>query len=140
MRNGSIASIFSALPPTVYALNRPTYPPQLFTLLAKLAGKNDVAWDVGCGSGQASFALAKHFKRVIGTDPSKNQLASLVSHAENVEFYAGGSEDPLESLNVPFGGVDLITVAQALHWFDFDKFYRNVKRASKKEGSIIAGI
>ncbi|KAJ3080516.1 hypothetical protein HK102_002992 [Quaeritorhiza haematococci] len=131
-----------------YARFRPTYPPDLFDFLTSLTPRHDVAWDVGCGSGQASRSLAQHFQKVIATDPSPGQLAqagelhrSTASIDSRITFCQGTSEDPLDRLGVPVGGVDLITVAQAIHWFDFDAFYANVRRAARRReegGAVIA--
>src|SRR6185369_5345877 len=68
----------------IYREARPTYPPQLFDWLAQQAPDRELAWDAGCGNGQATAALAQRFTRVIGTDPSANQIAEAESRA-NIE-------------------------------------------------------
>jgi ubiquinone/menaquinone biosynthesis C-methylase UbiE len=83
---------------------------------------------VGCGSGQATFALADHcdnvFDQVIGMDPSASQLAHAMTHPK-VRSYQQGSVPPL-----PFGDHSLacVTVAQAAHWLNLPKFYQEMQR------------
>lgn len=106
-----------------YAASRPGYPDALFALLARLAPARRLAWDAGCGSGQASVGLAAHFDRVIATDASAAQVANAevrdnITYAVSAERNAALGND----------SVDLITVAQALHWFDRDTFYAEADR------------
>src|SRR6516164_1379820 len=111
---------------TIYREARPTYPLQLFDWLARRAPDRDLVWDVGCGNGQASVALAEHFARVIGTDPSANQIASAERRA-NIDYRV----EPAEHSSLAAASASLVTVAQALHWFDFDAFYAEVRRVLK---------
>jgi SAM-dependent methyltransferase len=117
----------------VYREARPTYPPALFAWLAEEAPDTALAWDCGCGNGQASVALAAHFARVIGTDPSANQIAGAEPRT-NVEYRV----EPAERSSLADGSVSLVTVAQALHWFEFDAFYAEVKRVLKPRGLFAA--
>lgn len=114
-----------------YKAFRPSYPEEMFAWLASLVPGHDLAWDCGAGSGQATVPLATHFAHVLGTDISAAQLASAPSHA-NVEYRV----TPDEASGLPDRSVDLITVAQALHWFDLTKFYAEVKRVLKPRGII----
>lgn len=114
-----------------YARSRPNYPPELFTYLASLVKNHRLAWDCGTGNGQAAVALAGHFERVIATDASAAQLEHAVPHPR-VEYRVARAEDAdLES-----AGVDLVTVAQALHWFKHDAFYANVRRVAAPGAAI----
>jgi SAM-dependent methyltransferase len=100
-----------------YAAYRPHYPPALALALAGHAERHDVAWDVGCGNGQLSVALAAHFARVIATDPAQAQL----DHAERdprVEY----RRVPAEASGLPDASCDLAVAAQAAHWFDWPRF------------------
>ncbi|CAO2839003.1 unnamed protein product [Amaranthus hypochondriacus] len=123
-----------------YAIARPTYPKELFDFIASKTSLHDLAWDVGTGSGQAIPHLAKMFKNVIGTDTSEQQL----EHAPklpNVKYYCQTPTMSLQELeqNVASeSSVDLITVAQALHWFDLPKFYDQVKWALRKPNGVFA--
>ncbi len=114
-----------------YAACRPTYPPSLFTWLAEIAAGHQLAWDCACGTGQASVALATHFDRVVATDASAAQIQSATPHPK-IEYRVARAEDP----GLPALSVDLITVAQALHWFDLDAFYAEVRRVLKPGGAL----
>ena len=116
-----------------YARFRPVYPPELFAYLASLTRAHDLAWDCGTGNGQSAAGLVRHYRSVYATDPSEEQI----KHArpqEGITYKVEKAETP----DLPDRSVDLVTVAQALHWFDFDLFYAAVKRVLKPEGIIAA--
>jgi SAM-dependent methyltransferase len=117
-----------------YAAFRPSYPPELLEYLGGLPQQRLVAWDVGCGSGQLSLPLAQHFKQVIATDASPDQVAKAQSH-ERIRY----SVAPAEATNIPADTVDLVVAAQAAHWFDLPRFYAEARRVGRP-GSIIALI
>jgi len=117
----------------IYRDARPTYPPALFDWLAQQAPDRELVWDVGCGNGQASVALAAHFERVIGTDPSANQIASAERRA-NIDYRV----EPGEHSSLADSSASLVTAAQALHWFDFVPFYAEVRRVLKPGGVFAA--
>lgn len=110
---------------------RPSYPPALFTYLADITAERQVAWDCGCGSGQASYDLAKHFDLVIATDPSEEQLRRA-SVCSGVEFRCA----PAEASGLPGQSVDLISAFMAAHWFDLDAFYAEAKRVARPCATI----
>ena len=116
-----------------YAKYRPGYPDALFAWLAQLAPAADTAWDCGCGNGQATTALAAHFLKVLGTDLSAEQVTRAPAHPR-VEYRAA----PADRSGLPDGSCDLVTVAQALHWFDFDDFYAEAGRVLKPGGILAA--
>jgi|1185.fasta_scaffold163556_2 SAM-dependent methyltransferase len=114
-----------------YALRRPAYPAELFAFLAGAARGHDLAWDCAAGSGQASIPLAQFFRRVIATDISSAMLAQAPVHA-SVEYRRGSAyESGLDA-----GSADLVTVAQALHWFEPERFYAEVGRVLKPGGIL----
>lgn len=123
----------------LYAKARPHYPDTLFDWIAAEVPAHTCAWDAGCGNGQASVALARHFDRVIATDPSATQLCNAVAHPR-VEYRneprhladGNGYRTTLDACSV-----DAITVAQALHWFDLDAFIAEVRRVAKP-GALFA--
>jgi SAM-dependent methyltransferase len=106
-----------------YRANRPGYPDGLFDHLASVAPRRELAWDCATGSGQAANGLAHHFRRVIATDASTQQITSAVSHPK-IEYRVATAEHS----GLGDHSVDLCTVAQSLHWFDLDPFYREVNR------------
>lgn len=114
-----------------YATARPGYPPALFTYLAALPARRGLAWDCGTGNGQAAGQLAEHFVRVIATDASAEQLAHAPPHPR-VEYRRA----PAEASGLEAGSVDLVTAAQALHWFDFERFYAEVRRVLAAGGAL----
>jgi SAM-dependent methyltransferase len=116
-----------------YREARPTYPPQLFAWLAQQAPDTQLAWDAGCGNGQATVSLARHFQRVVGTDPSANQIAEADTQP-NVDYRV----EPAEQCSLPDACASVIAVAQALHWFDHARFYAEVKRVLKPGGLFAA--
>lgn len=116
----------------LYAQARPHYPDALFDWIAQQAPSRACAWDVGCGNGQASVALAQRFERVIATDPSAQQIGNAQPHPRIDYRIESG-----ERTSIANHGVDAITVAQALHWFDLPRFVEEVKRVGKP-GALFA--
>ncbi|MFT3792657.1 MAG: class I SAM-dependent methyltransferase [Rudaea sp.] len=117
----------------LYRSARPTYPEALFDWLAAQVPDRELAWDAGCGNGQASIALARRFGRVVATDPSASQIADAEPRA-NIDYRV----EPGERSSLADASVGLVTIAQALHWFDFDAFYAEVRRVLKPGGVIAA--
>ncbi len=116
-----------------YAKARPTYPDALYDWLAQIAPRRQLAWDCGCGAGQASLGLAERFARVIATDASADQIAAAAPHPKVTYRTA-----PAEASGIEAARVDLTVVAQALHWFDFDRFYAELRRVSRPDGVLAA--
>lgn len=114
-----------------YADFRPTYPPALFDYLATLVPRTATVWDCACGNGQATADLAARFDRVIGTDASKEQIASAARHPK-IEYRVA----PAEQSGLPDQSIGLVTVAQALHWFDLNRFYGEINRVLAPGGVI----
>ena len=112
---------------------RPAYPPELFEFLASAAPARELAWDCGTGNGQAAVGLAEHFARVFATDASADQVKNAVRHSR-VEYAVA----PAEKCPLADHAADLVTVAQALHWFDHDHFYAEVRRVARPGGLLAA--
>ena len=108
---------------TDYAACRPGYPPELFSYLSSLAGGHELAWDCAAGSGQATVPLTDWFRRVLATDVSSEMLGRAPHHPR-IEYRVSRGEES----GLPDSSVDLVTVAQALHWLDIDSFYSEVDR------------
>ncbi len=114
-----------------YAAFRPDYPPALFAWLADLCAEHDAAWDCATGSGQAAAGLAPHFRAVLASDASAEQIA----HArgpQNVSFRVASAE----ASGLTDASVDLVSVAQAAHWFELPRFYTEAHRVLKRGGVI----
>ncbi|ENW83631.1 hypothetical protein F909_00646 [Acinetobacter sp. ANC 3929] len=113
----------------LYQQARPTYPQLLVNCLIKQLNGFESAWDCGAGSGQLTQLLAPHFQIVMATDLSQNQLDQAPA-LPNVQYV----QQAAEQTSFADQSFDLITVAQAIHWFDFEKFYAEVKRTLKPDG------
>lgn len=116
-----------------YARYRPGYPEELFHWLAQAAPDRDAAWDCATGNGQAALALAGHFHLVHATDASAQQLAAAPPHP-GVRYALA----PAEASGLADASVALVTVAQALHWFELDRFYAEVRRVLRPGGLLAA--
>ena len=114
-----------------YLNHRPSYPAALFDWLAQRCSQHELAWDCGTGNGQAAVSLAQHFQRVLATDASAAQIAAATAH-ERVEYRLA----PAEKSGLEPASVDLLIVAQALHWFDLERFYAEARRVLKPTGIV----
>jgi SAM-dependent methyltransferase len=108
---------------SAYAECRPGYPAELFAYISDLTSRHDLAWDCAAGSGQAAVPLAARFRRVIATDVSQAMLDQAPRH-RRVEYRMAPAHDS----DLAESSVDLVTVAQALHWLDLGLFYAEVER------------
>ena len=118
-----------------YSRHRPRYPARLFAHVASLAPATEHAWDCATGNGQAAHGLAEHFTEVIATDASESQLENAAPHPR-VTYRRATAEDP----GLDDASVDIVYVAQALHWFDFDRFYAEVRRVLRPGGVLAVTI
>lgn len=116
---------------SAYARYRPIYPDALFAQLATLMPTRLKAWDCGTGNGQIAQALIPFFDQIFATDISEKQLDHAFQHPKI--YY---SLEPAEQSSFPDQFFDLVVVAQAIHWFDFDRFYKEVKRTLKPQGLL----
>ena len=119
-----------------YASFRPTYDPELLRTLVALTGHQHipapiVALDIAAGSGQATMHLAEYAQTVFASDLALNQITSMPSHPRIHRYVARA-----EASGLPDHSIDLITVAQSMHWFDVDAFHREVYRILKPNGII----
>ncbi len=120
--------------PDDYQRYRPSYSASLFKEIGGLPERRELAWDCGCGTGQASVALADYFQQVTATDLSVAQVLQAPAH-ERIYYAAAQAErSPLKT-----DSVDLVLVAQALHWFDFAAFFAEVDRALRP-GAVFAAV
>jgi len=115
----------------IYAQHRPAYPPELFEYLSHLAANHDTVWDCGTGNGQVAIGLTPYFQRIYATDASPQQLAHAIAHPQ-VHY----SVTTAEQSGLNDQSIDLIAVGLALHWFNHDLFYQEVRRVLKADGAI----
>ncbi|MGI9276604.1 MAG: class I SAM-dependent methyltransferase [Endozoicomonas sp.] len=117
----------------LYESSRPTYPDELYKHLSDLCSSKEKAWDCACGNGQAAENLSSIFDKVVATDISEQQIKNA-KNINNVEF----SVSLAENTEFPDNSFDLICVAQALHWFNFETFWPEIKRVLKPNGIFSA--
>lgn len=120
-----------------YAQYRIDYPPELYDFVLPYVAERSVAWDCATGNGQVAHVLADHFARVEATDISQTQLAQAERHTDRVRANIHYQISPAERTPFADQTFDLITVAQALHWFQVDAFHNEVRRVAKP-GAVIA--
>ena len=109
-----------------YLVFRPNYPDALYKFLATHVSDRGCVWDCATGSGQAAFALANYFDVVLASDINREQLDAAPDHRAIHYLCCAAENTPIQS-----SSVDLITVAQALHWFNFELFYQEARRVAK---------
>lgn len=114
-----------------YLQYRPNYPVTLYHWLASISPTTHLAWDCATGSGQAAQQLAEYFEHVIATDASQQQI-NQVSNQPNIHYEVAQET----CATIKSTAIDLITVAQALHWFDRDLFFYEVRRVLKPGGIL----
>jgi SAM-dependent methyltransferase len=112
---------------------RPTYPDNLFAFLATVVPSREAAWDCATGNGQAATHLAEYFDRVVATDESGEMIAQAPPDPR-ITYRVAEAEDP----GLGDRSVDLVTVASAIHWFDLERFYAEVRRIVKPGGTVAA--
>lgn len=115
----------------LYATYRPLYPDALFEFLAGLTTEHRLALDCGTGNGQAAIGLAAHFDRVVATDPSDAQIRNATANPR-IEYRV----TPADASGMSPQSVNLVTAAQALHWFNPESFFGEAKRVLTEDGAI----
>jgi len=116
-----------------YARYRPQYPESLFGFLASCCERREQAWDCATGNGQSALGLAQHFDHVIATDASTAQIDAAIATA-GVSYRVA----PAEQSGLDANSIDLLTVGQALHWFDLPRFFAEAARVVKSDGVVAA--
>lgn len=116
-----------------YAAARPRYPDALYKAIVDVTPGRMRAWDCATGNGQVAVDLARYFDHVIATDASDEQIAHAAP-VPNVEYRVA----PAEASGLPPGRFDLVTVGQALHWLDHERFYEEVRRVAIPDGVFAA--
>jgi SAM-dependent methyltransferase len=128
--------LFSA---TRYASFRPLYPATLYTqhLLPYHQGARTQLLDLGCGPGTVTRPLSSYFTSTLGTDPSSQMLETARSLTPLEEYptisYACC---PAENIPLPDASVDMAVAAQAAHWFDQPKWWKEMARVVRPGGTV----
>ena len=117
----------------IYLRYRPQYPPELFEFLSSLVTAHNCAWDCATGNGQAALGLTPYFESIIATDASKEQISNAIPH-KKISY----AVCPADRTSIPSQSIDIITVAQAIHWLNFTSFYAEVSRVLQPAGIIAA--
>lgn len=115
-----------------YARYRPDYPVELIQFILSQVPQRRQAWDCATGSGQVARFLSPYFTQVVATDASAAQIQKAFLDPK-IKY----SVSPAEDSGLPENSIDLITVAQAIHWFDHAKFYQEVARVARP-GALLA--
>lgn len=109
----------------------PRFPVALFTGLARVSPRRDLAWDCATGRGAAAINLAAFFRLVVASDARNEAIAAATPHAR-VRYVV----ERAERTSLAASSVDLVVVAQALHWLDVDAFYSEARRVLRPGGAI----
>ena len=117
----------------LYASARPSYPEELFRFVASIAPAHERAWDCATGNGQAAIGLARYFAEVNATDSSDDQIANAIARPK-ITYAVRSAEES----GFPSCYFDAVCVASAIHWFDYERFYPEVKRVLRPHGVIAA--
>jgi ubiquinone/menaquinone biosynthesis C-methylase UbiE len=115
----------------LYSQYRPQYPRPLFDWVASLVERHRLVWDCATGNGQAATSLAAYFDNVVATDASEKQIEAAAQHP-GVDYRVATAYDS----GLDDRSVDLVTVAQAIHWFNRDAFYQEAKRVLHAGGAV----
>lgn len=114
-----------------YGRFRPKYPTELFSYLSSISNRHEKAWDCATGTGQSAVLLSDYFSEVIATDASKSQIENA-EKKQSITYQVATAENS----NIEKNSINLITVAQAFHWFNIDAFSKEVNRVLKDKGLI----
>lgn len=122
-----------------YAAARPQYPSELFEFINTQCSQRKLAWDCAAGNGQAGIGLSPFFETVLATDGSFSQLREYDSvwsehRSSDTEFLRIAMLS--EQVALQSCSVDLVVVAQALHWFDRQRFFAELDRVLKPGGVL----
>jgi SAM-dependent methyltransferase len=115
----------------LYAKYRPSYPQSLIQEIFSHCKERQLAWDCACGNGQISAMLSDTFEKVFASDISQKQIDHAIQKP-NISYRI----EKAENSSLKDTSIDLIIVAQAIHWFHFDEFYKEVRRVLKPNGLV----
>ncbi|MDO4245216.1 MAG: class I SAM-dependent methyltransferase [Deinococcus sp.] len=114
-----------------YSLGRPAFHGLILERLRPYLRGNELGADVACGTGLSSVALAELVSEVRAYEISGAMLAHALPHPRVAYAQAAA-----ESLPLPDNVLDVLTVAQAFHWFDRQAFLQEARRTLKSSGVL----
>lgn len=112
-----------------YSLYRPKYPPEVYAFIDEECASHHCAWDSACGNGQVAIDLVPLFSRIEASDLNENQIRHAFRH-EKIHYSVQDSERTI----FPDQSFDAVCIAQAIHWLDLDRYFREVGRVLKRNG------
>lgn len=126
---GALAASFTAAG-SDYDRYRPSFPDAALDLF--LTGAQRDVLDLGAGTGKLTERLIGRVPHVTAIDPAESMLAILRSKLPSVETILGTAED----IPAPDASQDVVTVAQAFHWFDRDRAADEIARVLRPGGAL----
>jgi SAM-dependent methyltransferase len=113
-----------------YERYRPGFPASAVSVF--VPSRVGAVLDLGAGTGKLTRLLVASADAVIAVDPSAQMLDQLTLACPTVDVRVGTAED------IPLGDatVDLVTVAQAFHWFDQDRACAEIRRVLHPGGGL----
>lgn len=115
----------------VYDRYRPSYPAELIQWLWEKTQAETVA-DIGAGTGIFTKCLSAKPWEITAVEPNADMLEKLRKNLSGIEIVNA----PAEDTGMPSVSVDLVTAAQAFHWFDKKKFAAECKRIFTPNGRL----
>lgn len=113
-----------------YERSRPGYPDDA---VRWLVGADPLAvLDLGAGTGKLTRSLVSFGHEVTAVEPLPEMVAELRSAVPGIEVLVGGAE----AIPLPTGSIDVVTVAQAFHWFDQELALREIARVLRPNGRV----
>jgi SAM-dependent methyltransferase len=113
-----------------YERGRPGYPDEAVEWLVG-AEPQDVV-DLGAGTGKLTRALVRLGHRVTAVEPLAEMRAELEAVLPDAHAVAGSAE----AMPLPDASADVVTSAQAFHWFDHDDALPEIARVLRPGGRI----
>jgi SAM-dependent methyltransferase len=115
---------------------RPPYPDALVDALAALAPPGGRVADLGAGTGHLALPLAARGFAVTAVEPARDMLALLAAAAEERRLPMRAEHATAEATPLDAGSVDLVIVADALHFIDAELVGREIARVLRRGGAL----